>query len=119
MKGLYDLDEKIAKIGFSNCCISEITLAELKYGAAKSSKVDENRRLIEGISKLFIVIPIYNALDIYAAEKARLIKTGNTIDDFDILIGATAVANDMVLVTNNEKHFKNLENIVFENWTTS
>jgi tRNA(fMet)-specific endonuclease VapC len=39
------------------------------------------------------------------------------IDDFDILIGVTAIANDMVMVTNNVSHLNRLDNIVTEDWT--
>ena len=39
------------------------------------------------------------------------------IDDFDILIGATAVTNEMILVTNNVDHLIRLDNIVIEDWT--
>lgn len=39
------------------------------------------------------------------------------IDDFDILIGATAIANDMIMVTNNVAHLSRLDNIVIEDWT--
>jgi len=42
---------------------------------------------------------------------------GNIIDDFDLLIGSTAIVNDMILVTNNEKHFERLNHIKIENWT--
>jgi tRNA(fMet)-specific endonuclease VapC len=38
------------------------------------------------------------------------------VDDFDLLIGSTAIANEMILVTNNEKHFSRLSNIQIENW---
>ena len=41
------------------------------------------------------------------------------IDDFDILIGATAVTNDIVMVTNNVAHLSRLENIIIEDWTAS
>ncbi|WP_139279424.1 PIN domain-containing protein [Tangfeifania diversioriginum] len=53
----------------------------------------------------------------YAKEKARLRKQGKPIDDFDLLIGVSAVVNNMVLVTNNESHFKRIQNIQIENWT--
>jgi tRNA(fMet)-specific endonuclease VapC len=36
--GQFNLKEKIRDIGFENCVVSEITIAELKYGIAKSSK---------------------------------------------------------------------------------
>jgi len=37
-------------------------------------------------------------------------------DEFDLLIGATAIANDMILVTDNERHLNHLTNIKIENW---
>ena len=35
LNGKYHLDVKIAAIGIENCAISEITIAELKYGIKK------------------------------------------------------------------------------------
>ena len=49
--------------------------------------------------------------------KAKLEKDGNRIDDFDILIGSTAIANGMVMVTDNIKHLGRLPGIKIENWT--
>jgi predicted nucleic acid-binding protein len=41
-KGFFDLDSKLKEAGLSNCFISEVTLAELTFGAAKSSKIQKN-----------------------------------------------------------------------------
>ena len=118
LKGLHGLVEKFDEVGFENLYISEITVAELKFGAAKSEKPEKNKKVIEELVNNFKLIPIYKSLDIYATEKARLRKAGTIVDDFDILIGATAIENKMILVTNNEKHFDRLTNIEIENWTT-
>ena len=64
------------------------------------------------------IIPIFGALDFYAKEKARLRKLGTPIDDFDLLIGATAVTNELIIVTNNTKHFTRIDLIEIEDWTT-
>lgn len=117
LKGRYRLVEKIEKIGFENLFISQITVAELKYGVEKSANPEKNRPVINELIDRFKQLPIYGALDIYAKEKARLKKEGNIVDDLDLLIGATAIENNMVLVTNNEKHFDRLQNIKIENWT--
>ena len=117
LKGRYGLVEKIDKIGFENLFISEITIAELKFGAEKSKYPEKNKPVINNLIDKFKQLPIYGGLDIYAKEKARLTKEGNIIDDFDLLIGSTAIVNDMILVTNNEKHFERLNNIKVENWT--
>ncbi|WP_251047242.1 hypothetical protein [Hymenobacter sp. ISL-91] len=43
-------------------------------------------------------------------------RSGRPIDDFDILIGSTAVAHGLTLVTRNTCHFADLVNLPLENW---
>ena len=38
------------------------------------------------------------------------------IEDFDLLIGCTAVANGMIMVTDNTKYFSRIHGIQLENW---
>jgi len=116
LKGRYGLVEKIQRIGIENFYISEITVAELKYGIEKSTTPDKNRLVVYELIDKLKKLPIFGALDVYAKEKARLKKGGNIVDDFDLLIGATAIFNNMILVTNNEKHFTRLQNIKVVNW---
>ena len=117
IKGQYEIHKKIEKVGIQNCLISEITVAELKYGIENSNKIENMRVIVEALISKFATIPIYNSLDIYAKEKAKLRRRGLMIDDFDILIGATAIANDMIMVTNNVGHFDRLDKIIIEDWT--
>jgi len=117
MKGMYNLDQKIDQIGNENCFISEITLAELKFGVANSQNRKKNKKALEYFLSGIKIIPIYNSFDIYAEEKARLKKEGNLVDDFDLLIAATAVSNNMTLATNNTKHFLRIRNLKIEDWT--
>ena len=118
IKGQYELNKKIAEVGEQNCFISEMTVAELKYGIENSKTIEAMRIVVEAFIPKFAIIPIYNSLDIYAKEKAKLRKQGLLIDDFDILIGSAAVANEMIMVTNNVTHLSRLDNIVIEDWTT-
>jgi tRNA(fMet)-specific endonuclease VapC len=118
LRGKYNINQKLKEIiGYDNCFISEITLAELKYGAELSEKVDENLNSVNEFANKIGILPIFNSLDLYAKEKARLRKAGNIIDDFDLLIGCSAIKNSMILVTNNENHFERINNINIENWT--
>lgn len=119
IKGLYRLDKKILEVGEQNCFISEITIAELKYGVENSKTIETMRPIVETFISKFAVIPVFSALDIYAKEKANLRRQGLMVDDFDILIGATSIANDMVMVTNNVSHLGRLSKINIENWTLS
>ncbi|AFL83454.1 putative nucleic acid-binding protein, contains PIN domain [Belliella baltica DSM 15883] len=117
LNGKFDLESKIEEIGIERCFVSEITIAELKYGVAKSTFKERNQKTLELFQTMFNILPIFPALDIYAKEKARLKTKGKILDDFDLLIGSTAVFNDLILVTKNISDFDRLENITIEDWT--
>jgi tRNA(fMet)-specific endonuclease VapC len=116
-KGKHEIDEHMNAVGIENCFISEITLAELKYGALHSGQPEKHINEVEALLEDVSIIPISSAIDLFASEKARLRKAGTLIDDFDLLIGCTAIVNDLTLVTNNTKHFTRLQNIKLEDWT--
>lgn len=119
LNGKFNLETKIDSVGFENCVVSEITIAELKYGVEKSTHKEKNKKTLEIFQSKFDVIPIFPALDIYAKEKARLKTKGKILDDFDLLIGSTAIFNDFVLVTKNVSDFDRLENINIDDWTNT
>jgi len=72
--------------------------------------------LIQIFASKITIIPIFSAIRIYAKEKARLKQKGTIISDLDLLIGATALANNMIMVTRNVREFDRLENTQIENW---
>ncbi|TAM93573.1 MAG: type II toxin-antitoxin system VapC family toxin [Chitinophagaceae bacterium] len=117
MKGKFALNEKFNKAGAENCFISEMTLAELKFGVEKSQKREKNKKTLEYFLTGVQVLPIFHSLDMYAKEKARLQKAGTTIDDFDLLIGVTSVTYNLMMVTNNTNHFNRINGIELEDWT--
>ena len=115
MKGKYELDKKIEKVGQKNCFISEITVAELLYGAyhSKNQKhISETRQFIEEFS----VIPFAGLADDFAKQKDMLSDKGQMIDDFDIMIVVSALKHGCVIVTENINHFSRIENLTIENW---
>ncbi len=116
-RGNKNVVNKINEIGLNKCSISEITIAELKYGATKSDKPDFHNKVLNTFSDSIDIISIIEVLDSYAFEKVRLEKVGNRIDDFDLLIGATAIANELILVTNNTKHLQRMSLKNIEDWT--
>jgi len=117
IKGKFDLKTKFEKANPDNCFISEITLAELKVGVENSEKKNKNQKALDNFLTGVKIVPIFHSLDLYAKEKARLRKAGIPIDDFDLLIGVTAVTHNLTMVTNNTDHFKRIMGITLEDWT--
>jgi tRNA(fMet)-specific endonuclease VapC len=114
------LREKVDAIGFDNCFLSEITIAELLFGIAKSDPARQaaNRRNVDVLREAFEgqELLIGPALEIFATEKARRRRIGRVVDDFDLLIGATAVIYDLTLVTHNTRHFSDMVGSGLEDW---
>jgi len=109
---------KVQTLGVANLYISEITVAELKYGAAKSNRPAHNRQEVNSFCAKFRIVRLNQVFDVFAAEKVRLEKLGLRLDDFDLLIGATAIRYGFILATNNIKHFERMQNLSLESWTT-
>lgn len=73
-RGKFNLIEKFQEINLNDCAISEITLAELMFGAENSSNPKKNFKIIDSFSEQIRIVPIFNAIQIYASEKVRLRK---------------------------------------------
>jgi len=100
--------------------ICVITLLELYYGAYKSEKPLSNLVKVRRIEKAFDIIPADDTIaETFGMIKSRLECAGTTLDDFDLIIASCALANNLTLVTNNEKHFHRIEGLKLENWTRS
>lgn len=107
--------KKIEAVGKENCFVSEITIAELFFGAAKSGQ-EKNYRDVQRVQTLFEVIPLRPSLRLYGVNKASLQAKGVTVGEFDLLIGSCAVSNNLVMVTSNLKHFAHIPDIQMEDW---
>lgn len=116
-RGKLNLDVMVKKAGLENCYISEITVAELRFGAENSDDPVKSNKAVDNFLNGLTIIPIFGAIRRYAVEKVRLRKIGKPInDEFDLLIGVTAIENQLILVTDNVKDFKLLDGIQIENW---
>ena len=117
MKGMFDLETKFDKVTSENCFISEMTLAELKFGVENSERHLKNKKALDNFLTGVQILPIFHSLDLYAKEKARLRKKVTPIDDFDLLIGVTSVTHKLIMVTNNTSHFVRIIGIKLEDWS--
>ena len=117
LRGKLNLDEIIKEKGRENCYISEITVVELRYGAENSDNPIKSHKSVDAFLNGITIVPIFGCIKMYAKEKVRLRKMGKPMnDEFDLLIGVTAIENKLTLVTDNIKDFERLEGIKIENW---
>ncbi len=98
--------------------ISVVTYGELIYGARKSEFIEKNLAKVYRISEIFPILNILpSVMETFGELKVSLEKTGKIIDDMDLLIASTALSHNLILVTNNEKHFNRISGLEIENWT--
>jgi len=116
LRGDFNLNGKLAEVGFDQCAISEITLIELIYGAENSRNSESNLKVVRAFQESLAVLSISVCIHRFGKEKVRLRKAGRPISDFDLLIGCTASEHGLVLITENGKDFRNIENLRMENW---
>ena len=94
--------------------ISIITLGELIYGAYKSNQPQHSIKIALDFireSNLRIVDLNQEAIFNFGKLKAELEVSGQRLEDFDLLIGATARVNNLILVTRNLNHFKRIKDL--------
>jgi tRNA(fMet)-specific endonuclease VapC len=110
--------EHFEALKMDQICISAVTYAELIYGVEHSSSKKINRSIVNQFVKhLSIIDWNKKAAEHYGNIRAILQADGNIIGAMDMMIAAHARSRKMVLVTNNEKHFKRVPKLQIENWT--
>ena len=115
IKNVGRVRQRVIDAGLENCFVSSITIAELYYGAAKSNR-PEHYQDVEFVKDHFGVVTIDDSLNEYGQVKIALERKGTPIDDFDLLIGCTALHADMTVVSHNMKHLSRIPNIKIEDW---
>lgn len=99
--------------------LSVITYGELLWGAMKSARSIENVAKVRRIAELYPVIDVSPPIiETFAVLRARLEQEGRRLEDFDLVIAATALHLGYALVTDNVQHFERIEELRIENWTS-
>jgi tRNA(fMet)-specific endonuclease VapC len=109
--------KRLGRLSAGDIGISTITLAELRYGIAKSQFAERNREALEEfLLPLEIVDFDASAASAYGPVRAALEKAGRSIGPLDTRIGAHALSLDAVLVSDNTAEFRRIKGLQVENW---
>ena len=111
------VDAYLQEHGFIS--ISLITYYEVMNGLLYKDARRQLERFNEFVN-LNEVIPLDQAIALTAAQIfADLRKAGRSFGHNDVLIGATALEKDLVIITNNANHFNRIPNLTVDNWTVN
>jgi tRNA(fMet)-specific endonuclease VapC len=111
--------EKLHAYQVGDIGISVVTVAELRYGAAKSQRIQQNHEALDLFLAPFEIVTFdENAAATYGEIRAQLEKTGQPIGPLDLLIAAHAKSLSVTLVTNNVGEFKRVKGLKVETWTS-
>lgn len=116
------LSPKIQEFTNTNFAISGYTEAELRYAVENSPEIHRMQNEIAISLALAPFQRIYHDENVsfaYGKIKAQLKqqKIYELKNEIDIFIAATAVAHNLILITNNLKDFEKIQNLVCEDWT--
>ncbi len=108
---------------FSEFALSVISLAEIKYGfkklpAGKRKAILENKFnkfLKRGFKNTILSFTEVEA-EIYASLSAKRRALGLSVQELDMMIGATTLANNAMLATRNTKDFTSCEITLINPW---
>lgn len=118
LNGNATIREKVNVLGAKAIATTIVTIAELKFGAYNSAKVESNLERIKTLQqKIHVFTEFAEAIaTIFAQNKAIMKKQGLTIGDFDLLIASFALHYQLIVVTNNTPHFRSVPKLLVENW---
>ena len=115
LKGNEGLKEKISD-NIDSLAISIISYYEIISGL---QSINANKRIteFEKFCELIDVVNLDRASILASCQiYSDLKKSGNLIDDIDILIAGIALSNNLIMITDNTDHFKRISGLKVENW---
>lgn len=97
--------------------ISVITRAEIRAGQCRMGVQDKRRGAInQMLDALPVLVWTAHAADLYGEAHTLLMNKGQPIGSMDVQIAAHALAENLILVTHNTKHFERVVGLKLEDW---
>lgn len=107
--------QRLEELAASGLAFSIISLAEAYEGIYYSKDPRGNERaLVEFLQDVTIIGIDEETSRLFGRERGRLRAEGKRVADFDLMIGVTARQHNLTLLTNNRRHFENIEGLRIE-----
>jgi tRNA(fMet)-specific endonuclease VapC len=108
--------KKTAEHSKDEFCISAVTYAELMFGLKRNYSKQLDLWLHEVLGKFRIIAFDDVSAAAYGDIRAMAEKSGQPLDNIDMLIASSAIRAGAVLVSHNTKHFSKIKGLKTEDW---
>jgi predicted nucleic acid-binding protein len=113
LRGRSDVVEQLRAFRADGLAISAVTFGELVTGVRRSRDQVRNEEALRHFLRRVTVLPFTDATAHYwGKEQARVLDAGETIAEFDLAIAATALQHDLVLLTENRRHYERVAGLL-------
>jgi tRNA(fMet)-specific endonuclease VapC len=121
VKGEENTLKRLKSTSPNDIFISSLTVMEVKYGLyINSERAIKIQPLIESFFSSIIILPFYTEEAEQSAQIRSILKmAGTPIGAYDVLIAATALTHNHIVVTSNVREFQRIPNLKIENWRSS
>ncbi len=111
------IERQALSVRLSNISYSIISYAELYFGAYNSKNIQQDLDNIRQVAQTLRQLPFNeSAAELLGEIRTFLKRQGLVILDVDIMIASTAIAQGLILVSNNTRHFERIDRLSLENW---
>lgn len=116
-RGRPEVRKRVVDTPIGDLATSSICIGELHYGAAKSRNRDARTRAVWELQRSLLVYEFGEREAVtFGRLKSGSEARGSRLADADLMIAATALERDLVVVTDNLRHFERVPNLRFETW---
>lgn len=107
LRGRPGFVERLRDLRSEGLAISAVTLGELVTGVRRSRNQARNEEALQHFLRRVTVLPFTDATAYrWGGEQARLLEAGEAITEFDLAIAVTAIQHNLVLLTENRRHYE-------------
>jgi tRNA(fMet)-specific endonuclease VapC len=109
------ITERLLNLSAGGLAVSIISFAELYEGILYPRKANQTEEAFENFKRGVRIVGIDDSVcRIFAQQRGKLRRSATLIDDFDLMIGATALRHGLTLLTNNRRHFERIHGLDVE-----
>jgi tRNA(fMet)-specific endonuclease VapC len=104
-------------IEYQQINLSIITYYEILSGLKHRDAQKQLSLFLEFAAQNTVLPLTQESVTLSANFYADLRRDGTPIDDIDLLIAGVAIANNLVLVTHNQRHFNRIAGLEWQDWS--